>query len=281
MDRESDLGITPDFIKGSELYGKLTRAVGERAPYPDEEITRKILAAEDFYKRALNIRFLPTRVISAAQLRAQADDPRVKVTDFDPVKDLTEPAYDYESEMFNGNRWAAIQLGYRPIISVEDLFFWYPGTAIGASWTIQSDWRRLDYQFGSQQIVPATGPLLPLLSVNAYVLSSIAGGRDIPQSIFVDYTVGFQEGVIEAHHQDLIEGVRLRAFLMLIGVLGTILSQGRTNSNLSLDGLSQGRGFAAGRYGPMSGEIQLAIEREQEIRDNWLDHEQGPLFTFV
>lgn len=278
--RESKIGLTAAEIKSSELYGKLTRAKGEGAPFPDTEILRKLFAAEDFYERNLQLTFKPTRVFSNPRLRANAADPYVKVTDFDPAAHIEEPAYDYERGLFDDERWAQMRLGHRPIISVDKAFFWYPGTAIGSSWKLQVDWTRVDYQTGLIEIVPASGQLLQFLSVNSYVVSAIAGGRSVPQSIFIDYTTGFETGVLQAKHQDLIDGVRLLALLFTFGILTTVRAGGQTGGSLSMDGLSHSRSFG-GKYGAYSGEIELAIQNEAQIRENWLDHQQGPLVEFA
>lgn len=280
MARASDIGLTAADIRASELYGKLIRADGEGADFPDAEILRKIVAAEDFYKQALKIALKPTRVFSAPQLRLNSPDARVRIDDFDSATDIAEPAYDYESHLFHNNRWGHIRLAHSPIRSVENVFFWYPGTSVGASWQIQPDWRRIDYQFGSLQIVPASGALMPLISVNAYVLSSIGGGRDIPQSIFVDYTVGFSTEELEANYQHLIEGIRLRTLLNLFGVLTTLNSGGLTGGSLSLDGLSNSKSYG-GKYGAYSGEIELAIQNEQQCRDMFYDDIHGVMMDFM
>ena len=278
--RTSKLGLQVKDIKASELYGKLIKASGESEPLQEAHIARKLFAAEDFYERTLQVKFGETRVFSNPRLRAQSIDPFVKVSDFDETADVEEAAYDYERGLFEEARWAQVRLGHKPVKAITKAFFWYPGTAIGASWNIPLDWPRVDYRKGIVELVPATGAMLQLLSVNAYVLSSIAAGRSIPQSIFIDYTTGLSQALLAAQHQDLIEGVRLRTLLLLFGILVTTRNQGQTGGSLSLDGLSHSRSWG-GKYGAYSGEIELAIETEQQIRDNWLDQEQGPLVEFA
>lgn len=279
--RTSKTGLTAAAIKGDELYGKLLRARGEPSDYPDDAIMRRVYAAEDFYERDLQIKFRPTRVFSNPHLRARSADPFVKVTDFDPAVDLSIPAFAYERGWFDDSRWGGVVLPHRPVISLDKVFYWYPGTAIGSSWKLDIEWLRLDDATGWVQVVPAQGTLMPLLALNAYILSSIAQARDIPQSFFVDYTTGFEAGVLEAQHQDLLEGVRLRALLLMAGILGTVLTGGRQSVSLGLDGLSKSGGYGGGRFGAYSGEIEAAVEREKEIRESWGQREHGVSVAFA
>jgi len=268
VSRSSKLGLKAKDLKAGELYGVLLKAKGEADPYSDEAIMDQIYAAEDFYEHDLHTRFKPTRVISDARLRESSIDPAVKVTDFNPAADIEEPAYQYDKGLFNEDRWADIPLGWSPIIRLTKVFFWYPGTAIGSSWQIPLDWMRLDRQMGQFQIVPASGPLLPLLSLNTYVLGALAGGRSIPNSLFIDYDIGFEAGELDANHRDLIKGVSLIASMFVFGVASVARTGGAQSLSLSLDGLSRSGGYG-GKYGAYSGQIELAKEHEERIRENW------------
>ena len=278
--RTTKTGITAAQIKGSDLYGKLIRANGEAADYPDGEILRKLYSAEDFYERSCQFKWQATRVFSSPQIRADAPDPAVRVSDYDPTKDIAESAFEYDALMFRNNQWGEQQLGQRPVQSVQQCFFWYPGAQVGSSWRIPLDWLRLDYRYGTLQIVPASGAQMQLMSLNAYIASSVAGGRGMPASVFIDYTAGFTPDILEAQHQDLLEGVRLRTLLFLFGILSTVRSGGQTGGSLGLDGLSESKSFG-GKYGAYAGEIELAKEFEAEVRETWMQAEQGPAVAFA
>lgn len=281
-DRIAKTGIGVDDLKSSELYGKLIQASNEETPFSDDEILRKLFAAEDFYEHDLQLFWQPTRVISAPQLRALSIDPYVQLSPaYDPTVDMQGVAFDYEVGMFDEARWGDVQLDYRPIISVDKAFFWYPGTAVGSSWKVPLDWVRLDYRFGNLQLVPATGAMLQFLSLNSFVLSSLAGGRTVPQSIFVDYYAGFEAGVLEAKHQDLLEGVRLHTLLLLFGMISSVRSHGLGSASLSLDGGSQSNNYMAGRYGPYSAEVELALRNEADIRKVWKQTNEAPIVAFI
>ena len=123
------------------------------------------------------------------------------------------------------------------------------------------------------QIAPTSGQAV-LMTFTAYILGVISGGRGLPQSIILDYTTGFTPELLEARHQDLIEGVRLRTLMALGGIIATIRTGGQTGGSLGLDGLSESRSFG-GKFGPYSGMIELAMQREKEIRDGWRQKEHG------
>lgn len=268
MARESKTGLSVDVIKRDDLYGMLLQAAGESAPLHDERIAFELFAAEDFYEQELEIFLSPRRVFSNPRIRTDAVDPYVRVSDYDPATDYEEPAYDYEAGMFGEHRWGQIRLNHGPVRSVEKVFWWYPGSAIGSSWCVASNWQRIDYQFARMDIVPADGPLMQMLTLNAFVLSSLAAGRSVPQSIFVDYTAGLDADLIQSRFQHLLKGIRLRTLLSLIGMVGSITTRGMSGSSLSIDGLSESRSFG-GKWGAFSGLVDMAIQQEQEIRDQW------------
>ncbi|HVM95632.1 MAG TPA: hypothetical protein VMT89_04555, partial [Candidatus Acidoferrales bacterium] len=171
-------------------------------------------------------------------------------------------------------------LNHGPIRDVTACFWWYPGTAPGSSWTIQPTWQRIDYQFGRFDTVPADGPLMQMLSLNAFVLSSIAGGRSVPQSIFVDYTAGFTKEIIAGRLAYLLKGVRLRTMLGLMGVVSTIASNGQTGGSLGLDGMSESKSFG-GKWGAFSGAVELALRQEDEIRELYKAKTRGTGVSFA
>ena len=269
--RTSKTGIDVEDIKGAELYGVLLRAAGEAAPLDDSVILQKLFAAEDFYERDLQISFRQARVFSDAEGRATHPDLSLRVTDFDETVDLSEPGYDYNNRLWDEERWAFIRVGYAPVRSVSQLVFTWPGA--WKVWSVPHDWIRVGHRFGMIQIAPTSGQAV-LMTFTAYILGVISGGRGLPQSIILDYTTGFTPELLEARHQDLLEGVRLRTLLSLGGIISTIRTGGQTGGSLGLDGLSESRTFG-GKFGAYSALIELALEREKEVRDAWRHKEHG------
>lgn len=275
--RESKTGIKVEDLKGEELYGVLLKARGEQAVLPDDAIQRKLLAAEDFYERDLQIAFGDRRVFSDPQSRSNAGAP-LQLSDFSESADLTDPAYDYDQDLWGGNKWAMIKLRRRPVRSITQVVFtWTPREII---WKVPDDWIVVDRKGGTVQIKPASGPVM-VLSLSSYLLSTVAGGRGLPHSVYIDYRTGITPAELEADHQDLLEGIRLRTVLALGGIITSIATPGgQTGGSLSLDGLSRSRNFG-GKFGAYSGKFALAIEQEADIRQSWGTKEKGVAVAFA
>lgn len=282
MPRESKTGLTVEEIKSDDLYGVLIKSEGENLALSDEAILRKLYAAEDFYERDLQMRFKQTRVFSDVFGRQNgvfpADTTFALPGDYDPLTDIDEPAYNYPDYFFNYSTWGQFTLNYRPIINIERLAFAFPGTR--PLYTPPKNWLRIDRKYGTVQIVPSSGEVL--VSVLAGFILRIAGGaRGVPQSIFVDYTIGFLPGELEQNHQDLIEGVKLRTIMNLGGIISSIANPGGKGSlELEVDNLRKKTSYT-GKYGAYSGKIELAMTMENEIRENWKKRDKGPVLAFV
>ena len=144
-----------------------------------------------------------------------------------------------------------------------------------------SDWIRLDRRFAFVDVVPSSGPALVMSGLVAFLLNKVAGGRGVPQSILIDYKTGFTTALLEAQHQDLLKGVRLRTILSVFGIVSAFLSPaGAISQSLSLDGLTRSQGFG-GKYGPYTGAILRAVEEEEQIRASWKSHEKGVAYTML
>jgi hypothetical protein len=272
LERTSKTGITVANLKASELYGMAGWAAGEAAPLSDQAIEQKLFAAEDFYERDLGIRFQPTRVLSAPENRATHSDPSLRVTDFDPIQDISDPAYDYPRGLWEYERWGYLRLRNRPIRQIIQVVFTW-GISIKV-WRVPGDWIQPDRREGTINMVPTSG-VEATLPFNAFLMSWLgAGSRGLPHSILIDYTVGFSPEDLAWHHQDLLNGVRQLTLLMLGGIVSVAASGGQQSVALSMDGLSHSRGFA-GKYGAYSGPIMLALEQEKAVRESWRAKERG------
>jgi len=272
MARTSKTGITVEQLKDEELYGVVLKARREPVALSDDAIARKLWAAEDFYERNLQVFWQATRVFSCPESRAMWPDVSLHVTDFDETRDISEPAYDYSAHYFDENRWGRVDINWRPIRGIPKVVFTWPGATL--VFTVPPGWIAPDPRFGSIQIRPNSGQAA-IMGFTGWLLGVFAGGRGMPQVILVDYTAGFTPELLAARHQDLLEGVRLHALLGCLGfAANAVVDGGMMNTSLSLDGLSQSRGFG-GKYGPYSGPITFALEREAAIRKSWRDQERG------
>jgi hypothetical protein len=289
MDRATKSGLTANDIKSAELYGVVTKAIGEDAPLSDSVIRQRIYAAEDFYERYCQMSLQPRRVFSTPQTRVAGNvATSLIVTDFNAVEppgegyasyggDLADPAYDYPRDLWDFERWGLLRLRNRPIRSITQVVFTWAGSI--AVWKVPQPWIQWDAKGGTLNLVPTTGPAI-LVTFSAFLLSVVAGGRGLPHSIIVDYEVGFTADELQADHQDLLAGIRLRALLLLGGIISNTVTGGTQSDSLALDGLSHSRGFG-GKYGAYSGAIQLAMDHEREIRENWRAKEKGLTFAVL
>ncbi len=278
MPRSSKTGTRVEDLKSQELYGILIKASAEDRPLPDEKILEDLYAAEDFYERTLQMRFRESRVFSDVRGRNLFQDPTMHVGDFDEIEDIEEPAYDYEALQWMGERWGMLRLSWRPVRSVSKVILTAPGSQ--RVYTVPDSWIALDKRQGMLQIRPAEGPAV-LVTFAGSLLGLMGAGRGIPQSIYVDYTTGYTPEVLEAHHRDLLRGVRLRALLSTMqSVAGLATPAGAQSGSLSLDGLSRSQSWG-GKWGAYSGVIELAIAEEERIRDAWLTKEHGVPIGFL
>jgi hypothetical protein len=246
--------LTVDDILRSTLYGALIHAAGESAPLDRKVIWQALRAAEDSYEADLGT-FLTIKRI--------ASDPRLR--QMDPTTyDAEEPAYNHEMDLWTESRWGFFQLRRRPVASVDHLVFAYPmgfGPIEPQGFVIPPIWVRVDYRSGQVHLVP-TGSAIILARFNAFIMSMVAAGRGVPRSIFCDYQAGIGCDALLTDYSYLLEGIKARTFLQLAIPLSQARTGGLTSHSISQDGQSQSESFPSGKWGPFSGMIELAKDRD-------------------
>lgn len=262
-------GITPEELQRGDLYGILDKARGEAKPLGVDVIAQKIRAAEDFIEHAANVRFGQQRIACEPQARQLATE----------TYDREESPYDFQRDMLLDERWGYFELRERPVVQIDRFFFRFPGTGFSQTFTVPPDWIRLEKTAGHLRIVPATATGLTIYALQAFVASILGTGRGIPQALYIDYQAGLTREALCRDHQDLLEIVRIRATLLLFGILGTVRSGGLASQSLSQDGQSRSQSPASGKYGPYSGQIEMALANEERILETWRRHERGVLFA--
>lgn len=254
--------LTVEAIRDSELYPILLKIGGQPEPLSESVIAQKLRAAEDFYERALEVRFSESRVVSDPGGRGLAAD-----------------TYDVEIPAFNFpecHTFGYTELPYRPIRAVTQAFFAYPGApAIQPGFVVPNPWIRLDRRFGKLYFVPAGALALNAAKMSGLIMSAIAYGQRIPMCFFVDYTCGFTSAELRHDHNDLLEAIRLRAALLILGIASAIRNRGLGSQSLSEDGLSQSQSFITQKYGPYSGTVELWMKAEADLVQNWQRQERG------
>lgn len=257
--------LTVEAIRDSELYPILLKIGGQPEPLSESVIAQKLRAAEDYYERALEVRFCTSKVVS------------------DPLgRGIAVDDYDVEIPAFNFpecHTFGYTELPYRPIRDVTSAFFAYPNTSsIQPAFTVPHSWIRLDRRFGKLSFVPAGGLAIDTAKMSGLILSALSAGRSIPQVFFVDYTCGFTHRELSRDHNDLLEAIRLRAALLILGIASAIRNRGLGSESLSQDGESRSQSYQGGKFGPYSGTVELWMKAEAELVDNWKRQERGVIF---
>lgn len=190
----------------------------------DAELWRRVQAAEADIQRRLRVFLRPTVMVpddaphSEVQALIDAGTPYA-----------TEAAYDYSPTEYMGDAWGFLQLRQKPLISLQSLQFAYP-TPGNLVYDVPREWIRLDRKYAQLHLVP-TG-MTSLAPVSGYMLSTIAGGRNIPMMVRVRYTAGLSDA--HALYPDLLEVTqRLATFKLLQGQFLP------ASGSISADGLSQ------------------------------------------
>ncbi len=225
LDRDSIVGE----MRSDRLV--LASSLIDQSLMSDDYIWSKVIAAQADAARRLRVLFGPTYVF--------AGDPTQQ--EIDAVGDnpwIVEPPYDYEPDMWMADKWGMIILRMRPVMSVGSMVFHYP-VPITSTFTVPSDWIRLDRKYGQVQMVPtgmATGTNIAL-----YLLQTIGGGRQIPHMLHIRYRAGMNNP--EADYPDLIDLIKKMAVVRMIQ--DSFVPQ---SGSISADGLSQSSSFDIGKY---------------------------------
>lgn len=197
----------------------------------DDYLLSKLQSAETDASQRLRVLFEPTWMFSG--------DPTQ--TELDAIGDdvySVEPAYDYDPEMFMGDRWGMLTTRQRPIISVQSMTFIYP-IPIDSTFVVPPEWLRVDRKYGQIQVVP-TGMAMGS-NVALFLLQTIGGGRQIPQMLELRYRAGLANAA--AQYPNLIDTIKKMAVLRILG--DSFVPQ---SGSISADGLSQSMSLDLSKY---------------------------------
>ena len=153
-----------------------------------------------------------------------------------------------------GDAWGFMQLRQKPLVSVQSVQFAYP-TPGNLVYDVPMEWIRLDRRYAQLHLVP-TG-MTSLAPISGYMLSTIAGGRNIPMMVRVRYTAGLSDA--HALWPDILDVTqRLAAFKTLQGQF--LPSSG----SISADGLSQSSSIDFDKWMHGPGGIDATFEKLYE-----------------
>lgn len=195
-----------------------------------EYIWNKLMAAEAEVGRTLRVKLTPTAFFSQPPSQAQIDALAGMPWDIDH-------AYDYDPEMFQGNRWGFLDVRNSPLISVSSLRYSFPSTD-QLNFEVPLEWLRLDKKYGTLQVVPSTAASI---AISGFLLQLLMAGRRIPQVLHLTYVAGLEHAARD--YPDLIDVVKKTAVLKIIE--DAFLPQ---SGSISGDGLSQSLSVDMGKY---------------------------------
>lgn len=195
----------------------------------DDYIWQKLVAAESEVSHTLRVPLTPTMFFPHEPTQEEIDA-------LAGMPWAEDPAYDFDPEMWQGERWGFIGTRNKPIVSVKSLKFIYPA-ANGSTTEFPLGWLRMDKKYGQIRIVPTAGSVAAFSSVAMFAFS---GQRVIPHMIHVSYVAGINAA---KDYPELIDVVKKLAVLKLVedGFPGQ-------SGSISADGLSQSMSMDMDKY---------------------------------
>lgn len=190
----------------------------------------KLQAAESEVAHTLRVRLQPTAFFPTTPMQDEIDA-------LNGMPWEEDPGYDYDPEMFLGDKWGFIKTNNAPLISVSKLTYAYPAPA-QLSYDIPLEWLRIDKKYGDVRIVPSTAVSLVL---SGFLLQVIGAGRMIPQMMRLTYVAGLANAARD--YPELVDAVKKKAVLKIIED-GYLPQSG----SISADGLSQSMSVDMGKY---------------------------------
>lgn len=197
----------------------------------DEYIWDKLRAAEAELAHELRVPLVPTRFFPI-----QPTDQEMEA--LDGAAWAIDPGYDYDPDMFRGDKWGYVVTRHRPIISVQYMRFCYP-TQDQGFFDVPREWLRIDARVGHIRIIPASAGIL--VGSAGFALSTLIHRRSVPDMVQISYTAGLKDATL--NFPELIDVVKKKAVLKVM--MDVYLPQ---SGSISADGLSQSMSVDVGRY---------------------------------
>lgn len=197
----------------------------------DDYLWEKIRAAESELSHTLRVPLVPTKFFPIQPTQAQLDE-------LDGMAWAIDPAYDYTPDMFHFEKWGYFVTRQRPIVSVERLRFAYPSQDTGF-FDVPADWIRIDARYGHIRLVPSSPAIFT--TMNAFIMTALAGSRSIPFMLQLIYTAGLTD--VANTYPELLDVIKKKAVLKVIA--DAFLPQ---SGSISADGLSQSMSVDMTKY---------------------------------
>lgn len=197
----------------------------------DDYLWDKVRAAESEISHTLRVPLVPTRFFSYEPTPEQIDA-------LDGMAWGIDPAYDYSPDMFHFDKWGYFVTRQRPIVEVVKMRFAYPSQETGF-FDVPKDWIRIDARYGHIRLVPASPAMF--FTMNAFIMTALAGSRTIPFMIQLEYTAGLTD--VGNTYPELLDVIKKKAVLKIVA--DAFLPQ---SGSISADGLSESVSVDVGKY---------------------------------
>lgn len=192
------------------------------AKFTDDYLWEKLRAAESEIGHDLRVPLTPTQFFPYPPTQTEIDA-------LDGKPWAVDPAYDYDPEFFQGEKWGFLVMRQKPLIEVQRVRFVYPAPTTGF-YEVPGDWLRMDRKYGHIRFVPASSPFVAPL--NAFILQALGGGRTIPFAIEVNYVAGLENAARD--FPELLDAIKKKTVVKSIED-----SFPAQSGSISADGLSQ------------------------------------------
>lgn len=219
----------------------------------DGYLLNKIAAATADLEHRLRVYLTPREI-----LPNNADQSEIDALTNAGNNVVLETPLDYEGNLFVGTTFGRIETRSRPIIAVHSIQFNYP-TPNSTLYTIPGQWVRIDRKYGIINLVPINNPVA--LPLNAFILSALGGGNDVPEMLSIRYRAGIEN--VARDWPDLLDIIMKSAAL---GIVEDNFVPSSKSESVSADGLSQ------------STNIGLTMQNYAEIVDRKIASASRALF---
>lgn len=211
----------------ADRLAQVVSAYAPDATLSDDYLWSKLCAAEADAERQLRVLFSPTQIVPQGEAPPATG------------RWLEEPGYDFDPELFAGERWGLLETRHHPIIAIQSITFAWPAPGLGTIFTVPSAWIRADKKYGRINLVPTANMMV--LPLNTFLVSALGGGRTVPLMVQIRYTAGLTNAV--ETYPDLLDLVQKMAVLAILN--DWYLPQ---SGSISADGLSQSVSVDADKY---------------------------------
>ena len=223
---DTKTGITVAEVKEDHLFG-LALTNYQNVDYSDQQIWRRIRAAEDKFEREMNLPIGRTQTVRLGGDSGQAD--------------LTPAALPWIRAATEGDGWFYIELPHKPIRSLT----WLRLGLVNDSWvfTIPDGWIKKQLDAGFLQVVPyATGSASYGPSVQLSALLVRLTGRDrVPDVIYAAYEIGITQAEIHDDYNDMYDYLAKMVAMDVLPILAAMKNQDGSSRSESIDGVSRSR----------------------------------------